>query len=54
MSNLEPFVDFKQACDDGTWMFWEHPSGSHREDGWRVLTGVGEAGVEDRPELDLW
>lgn len=54
MSNLEPFVDFKQACDDGTWMFWEPPSGSHGEDGWRVMTGVGETGVSDRPELDLW
>ena len=54
MSNLEPFVDFKQACDDGTWMFWEPPSGSHGEAGWRVMTGVGETGVSDRPELDLW
>lgn len=47
-------MDFKQACDDGTWVFWEPPSGSHREDGWRVMTGVGETGVSDRPELDLW
>ena len=47
-------MGLKQACDDGTWMFWEHPSGSHREDGGRTMTGVGETGVGDRLELDLW
>lgn len=22
------FVDFKQACDDGTWVFWELSGGA--------------------------